>query len=288
LVCAAFAVRTYARNFDWRDEPSLWASAVKAAPESYMTHLGAALSEMASGAPKSETVDREMNRSLSILDPLPDRRSIPMPYANAGFWRRARGDMAPRGSGGAWYRDALAVLLRAKRVDLAQSEEVRRRNGLRGMALPYYSSSPDLYLDLGRVYLRLSDPRQAVEALEYGRLLSPQPGFSEELANAYRAEGQVGKAAVALHEGLFLTPAYQPFVSQLVGLYREIDGDGCAVATVGKRVGLSRTCPLVRNNACEAARSVVDLYSRTGRLAAAGELRGAAARDWACSDGLLP
>jgi hypothetical protein len=91
-----------------------------------------------------------------------------------------------------------------------------------------------------------------------------------------------------LHEGLFLTPAYQPFVSQLVGLYREIDGDGCAVATVGKRVGLSRTCPLVRNNACEAARNVVDLYSRTGRLAAAGELRGAAARDWACSGVLLP
>jgi len=288
IVCAAFAARAYARNFDWRDEPSLWANAAEAAPDSYMTHLGLAVSEMAAGKPRPGIVDREVSRSLAILDPLPDDRSIPLPYADAGYWFRTRGDMAAEGSGGSWYEEALAALLRARRIDLAQSEEVRRRNRLRGKTLPYYSSAPGLYLDLGRVYLRLAEPRQAVEALEYGRLLSLQPGFSEELANADCATGDDEQAAIALHEGLFLTPGYQPFVSQLVVLYRKMDSNGCAVVTAGKRVGLNRRCPLVQNNACSAARNVMDLYSKTGRRAGADELRRTAPRDWACPAGMFP
>jgi tetratricopeptide (TPR) repeat protein len=48
LVCLAFAARTYARNFDWEDDRSLWSSAVIACPESAAAHynLGAALSNM--------------------------------------------------------------------------------------------------------------------------------------------------------------------------------------------------------------------------------------------------
>ena len=45
LVCLAFAARTYARNFDWRDERSLWASTVAVCPGSVRAHysLGLAL-----------------------------------------------------------------------------------------------------------------------------------------------------------------------------------------------------------------------------------------------------
>jgi tetratricopeptide (TPR) repeat protein len=47
LVCLAFAVQTYARNFDWYDERSLWTSAVDACPGSFKAHtnLGNALLE---------------------------------------------------------------------------------------------------------------------------------------------------------------------------------------------------------------------------------------------------
>jgi tetratricopeptide (TPR) repeat protein len=38
LVCLAFTARTYARNFDWRDDLSLWASAVEVCPESARPH----------------------------------------------------------------------------------------------------------------------------------------------------------------------------------------------------------------------------------------------------------
>jgi len=48
LVCLAFAARTYARNLDWRDELSLWSSAVEVSPGSAKAHynLGAALAQI--------------------------------------------------------------------------------------------------------------------------------------------------------------------------------------------------------------------------------------------------
>jgi tetratricopeptide (TPR) repeat protein len=48
LVCLAFAARTYARNFDWQDERSLWTSTVNAYPESARPHynLGTALAQL--------------------------------------------------------------------------------------------------------------------------------------------------------------------------------------------------------------------------------------------------
>jgi tetratricopeptide (TPR) repeat protein len=39
LVCIAFATRTYARNFDWQDDASLWTRAVEVCPQSAKAHL---------------------------------------------------------------------------------------------------------------------------------------------------------------------------------------------------------------------------------------------------------
>jgi protein O-mannosyl-transferase len=48
LVCLALASRSFVRNFDWRDERSLWSSAVEVCPESAKAHynLGAALAQI--------------------------------------------------------------------------------------------------------------------------------------------------------------------------------------------------------------------------------------------------
>ena len=48
LACLALSARTYARNYDWRDEFSLWTSAVKVCPAAARPHmnLGLALSTM--------------------------------------------------------------------------------------------------------------------------------------------------------------------------------------------------------------------------------------------------
>ncbi len=53
LLCLACAVRTYARNFDWVDERSLWTSAVDVCPGSAKTHdnLGKVLAQSPGGLP---------------------------------------------------------------------------------------------------------------------------------------------------------------------------------------------------------------------------------------------
>jgi tetratricopeptide (TPR) repeat protein len=57
LVCLALAVRTYARNFDWQDDRSLWTSAVDACPESARPHynLAAALAQIPGRLPDAIT-----------------------------------------------------------------------------------------------------------------------------------------------------------------------------------------------------------------------------------------
>ena len=248
-----------------------------------MTHLSVAISEMADGKANRESVDREIRRTLAIVDSLPDDRSIPLPYATAGNWYLTRGDLAPGGMGGFWYQQALTALERARRIDRALHEELVRLNRPRGMSYPLDSPSPNLYLDLGRVYLRLAQPRLAIEAFEYGRLIAPRPDYSHELANAYQAEGDGERAAIALHEGLMLDPGDRPLATRLVSLYRKIDPDGCAVETAGNRASLNFQCPLVRNVSCKAARNVVDLFTKTGgRAADAEQLRAAAVQNWGC------
>ena len=48
VLCVACAARTYARNFDWENDRSLWTSAVEAVPESAKAHynLGTLLSDV--------------------------------------------------------------------------------------------------------------------------------------------------------------------------------------------------------------------------------------------------
>ena len=48
IICLAFAARTYARNFDWQDERSLWASGAEACPQAARPHynLGIQLSQI--------------------------------------------------------------------------------------------------------------------------------------------------------------------------------------------------------------------------------------------------
>ncbi len=57
LVCLALAARTYARNFDWQDDRSLWSSAVEVRPGSARPHynLGIELERIPDGLPDAIT-----------------------------------------------------------------------------------------------------------------------------------------------------------------------------------------------------------------------------------------
>ncbi|HYW45649.1 MAG TPA: DUF1736 domain-containing protein [Bryobacteraceae bacterium] len=268
LISAALAARTYARNIDWLDERSLWAGAAEVCPASYKTHLHLASAVI---SPQGEGMDRaigEVNRSLAILDGLPDDRNVPQVYSLAGLIYLMQGELeAARGSGAEsrqWDQKALDVLLAGERVDRAAAQQLRRDSQLRGIVISASGWYP-LYLALGDAYLRLSDPRKAMEAFEYGRIIRPAPEFFEDMSAAWRAMGDPRQAAITLIEGLLVDKSYTRLGSELVELYRQTDPGSCALGDAGGTPSLNPACPLVHDQICTAFRNVKRLYVQMGQ-----------------------
>lgn len=267
LVCAALAVRTWARNSDWIDNTSLWSSAVDAAPNSFKTHYN--LSALTSDTPENrEAAMREAERSLAILNPLPDERSVAGPYANAARWYRLEGDAASSPERkAAWYRKALDVLQRGRRIDQARSRLLGREYG-----------TSEVYVELGRIYERMSQPREAVEVLEAGRRVAQSDEGCEELAGLYQANGELERAAVTYIEALSMNPDRTVVAGKLVELYRQMDPRGCSLANGRLNLG----CPLVRRHVCAAARNIVHLDRDAHSQLKADNVQSQAMRTFGC------
>jgi len=275
LVSVAFAVRTYARNFDWFDDLSLWTSAAQGGLASYKTHTSLAADWMAVKGAGLDRAVSEAGLSLAILDPLPDERNMSAVYANAGLCYRVKGDTLSAPGSDYWYRKSLDTLLRGERIDAVHDREIRRENAAHGKTIARSGWIP-LYLELGRTYLRLSQPRPALEALTFGRTLRPDPEFSEEMSAAWAALGDPQQAAITLFEGLVIDPSHRQFASGLADLYRRTEPESCAIQHVGASVRLNLACPLVHSQLCTASRNVARLYRQKGQdPLAASTVRGA-------------
>lgn len=267
LIGAALGFRTYARNIDWLDDQRLWTSAAEVCPSSYKTHLHVATAVI---GPQGEGMDRaigEANRFLAILDGLPDNRNVAQAYSAAGLIYIMQGELlAAKGSDESrqWYQRALDVLLRGEGIDRLAAQEVRRENQVRGIRVSASGWYP-LYLNLGDAYLRLSDPRKAMEAFEYGRVLRPAPEFFEDMSTAWRAMGDPRQGAIVLIEGLLVDNSSTKLASELVELYRQTDPGSCAVVNSGGALRLDPTCPVVHDQICTAFGNVKQLYIRMGQ-----------------------
>ena len=268
VICAALAVRTYARNVDWQDDRSLWTSAARVSPDSYKTHLHVATAVIGREGEGMDRAINEVNRTLAILDGLPDSRNVPQAYATAGLIYVMQGELlAAKGSRAesqAWYQKAVDVLLRGERADRIGAEEAIRDNQLRGVRVAVSGWYP-LYLTLGDAYLRLADPRKAVEAFEYGRVLRPAPEFFEDMSDAWRAMGDRQRAAIVLIEGLLVDKSYTKLASELVELYKQGDAGSCALANSNGTLSVNAACPEVHDQICTAFGNVKQLYLKMGQ-----------------------
>jgi len=181
-----------------------------------------------------------------------------------------------------WYQKARDVLLRGEKLVLQWNERYQRDNAARGH--PGVTSVPqDLYLALGRAYLRLSDPGKALAAFERGRALESNADLLEELASLYRSAGNSRKAAQALVEALSVEPSRVQLNAEIVELYREVDPSGCAV----QGASLNLYCPMVHSDVCAASKNVIAQYKRTGQSFEASEVRRIAVQDLECAPELL-
>jgi tetratricopeptide (TPR) repeat protein len=283
LVSLAFAARAYTRNFDWFDDQSLWTSAAQASPASYKPHTYVASYLLAAKEPRLDAAAGEAGWSLAILDSLPDPLNTVQPYLIAGVCYRVNGDALASTPPQAryWYRKSLDALSRGERIDLGPNQRLSPEFMARRAWLANSDSSA-LYLELGRAYLRLSQPREALDTLTFGRLLRPAPEFFEEMSAAYRALGDPQQAAISLMEGLAVDPTHTQFISALVALYRRTEPQSCAIRDAGSSVGLNLDCPLVHSQLCTASRNVALLYRQKGQDALAAATARAAIQDLAC------
>jgi len=277
-ICAAFAARTYARNLDWATELSLMTSAAEAAPGSFKPH-----SSLAGILPDSAAT-AEAERAMQILDPLPDERNNARAYVDVGVCYRREGDRTAarnRREADSWYRKSLDALLRAESIlrtfdRVNQQENLRRGRGKTSFG--WWA----LDLELGRTYLRLSQPRDAIEAFEQGRLRALRPELFEELANAYLAMGTPRQATVVLTEAVWLNPDQPRLASELLELYRQTEPRSCAVLESGSTRSLNMDCPLVKDRLCTGLRDLARLAAAAAKPELAAQVEGVASREMGC------
>jgi tetratricopeptide (TPR) repeat protein len=271
VMCLALAARTWARNADWFDDRTLWASAVQVCPYSYKTHQNLAMLALAQPQPDYPTATREVERALAILDPLPDGRSMPGVYATAGQCHRARGDLGR----------ALQVLLRGRNIDHAWNAAFQERNRLDGKTVTIVGTPP-LYLELGRVYLDLGQPERALETFREGRSIDPQPAFFEEMSRAYSGMRQPGAAAISLLEGLAVYAGRSDLVNQLTQLYQATAPESCALNRAAAGVTVNLNCPLVHDELCTASHNMVEMFTGMRDPSSSGAIAQNAAQNYGC------
>ena len=274
-ICLACSVRTFARNADWRDDVSLWTSAVRAAPAAFRAHVSLAIALSNAGSEPDRSV-REAGLGLDILGTLPDERSNGVGYLLAGTCYRAKADSLPAG-GRFWYEKARDTLLRGLQIDNLEQERARALN----LALhkgTYLGGQTRLHMELGRVYQRMSQPQAALDILAEGRAIDPKPEFSAEMSGVYRRLGDNDGAAIALMEGLVLKPEATGLAASLVQVYRDLHPGSCAVGGTG----IDLECPLVHRHFCAASRNMAIAYQSHGRAGKAAETSRTAIAEFGC------
>jgi tetratricopeptide (TPR) repeat protein len=227
-LCPALAARTYARNFDWYDDLSLWSSAVEVCPASAKAHnnLAQALSALPGRRPDAIA---EYQAALRIY---PDYAPA---HANLGALLARLPDGLPDAI--AQYRAALRI-----QPDLAAAHNnlgnaLARTPGGWAEAMAEYREalriSPNLaeaHFGLGNVLSgmpgRLPDaiaeyqaavrakPDYPAARINLGNLLSQIPGRLSDAMAEYRAalsvDGNLAEAHVGLGAALERTPSQLP------------------------------------------------------------------------------
>jgi tetratricopeptide (TPR) repeat protein len=210
LITAGFAFRTWLRNSDWQTDLTIATSDVRVSPNSFKLHRLLATS-LFEADPSHSNIDRvieEQEKSLALLDPLPDALSTPDVYRQAGFYYLIQGDQL-RGRGlvqraPASDQRALQVLQRCVSIDRAAQARFRARGNSHSSILR--EGDAQAYLLLSIAHLRLGDPLKAYEAVTQGRALDPlNPQMYQHLSDVLRLQHRNQEADVASTEASAIT-----------------------------------------------------------------------------------
>ena len=176
VISAAFGIRTFLRNPDWKDDETLWERAVAVCPESYKTHYNLAHAWFEKDHSQVDKSIAQMEQALAIVASLPNNLNSSPVFQELGAYYGYKGDIAARTSlseSREWYQKALQILLRGVAVDEEFNAACRRRELARGKPPGEIGifGAPLLYWNLSQAYLRLGDRPHAEQALLYRRQL---------------------------------------------------------------------------------------------------------------------
>ncbi|SPE35863.1 conserved membrane hypothetical protein [Candidatus Sulfopaludibacter sp. SbA6] len=274
---AGLAVRTWARNADWRDEITLASADVETSPRSFKLHRMLAMSMFAAD-PSHANIDRvveEIDRSLAIVDPLPALQNVPETYYFAGADYLTKGDrlQTAGAAGTAAYRRARELLERCIEINQAQEEQVnqayeQRREARHEKRAPGVvgRTKLDAYGLLAEASQRLGDMDGALRAANEAQRMAPQdPETYNQIADLLLKRDQGNEAAVVLTEGMLITsdPGLRANLVQLYG--SSTDPANCTLVPGPNGPAINPRCQIVLDHMCAAAPGVLKALNDTGR-----------------------
>ncbi len=252
-VAAGFGVRTWLRNVDWTSDRTMAEAGVRTSPRSFKFHrlLAFELVSAEDGPRDIERAVREADRSVAILDAVPDARDLPGPWNLAAVCHRVRGDGLSGEEARREYEASVRLARRAIAIGAALRAAYERRYG-RSSGVPAEAAEP--YLTLAAGYLRLGRAEEALEAARRAQGINPEAsGAYEAMADAEMELGDGEEAAVALAEGMLAT-GDRGLMGRLVRLYESgLGREGCAVVEGGGGPRLDPRCGRVHGDLCRAA-----------------------------------
>ena len=274
LAMLGFAVRTWERNPDWRNNLTLAESEVRAAPRSFRAHmmLSRALYEADARHSSLDPAIAEGERTVALLDPLPDSRNTWLPYRELAGYYLVKGDGSRSAQRAAQLLSRAISILEDSPPAPAREEEV---------AVPL--DLAEAYRTLSGALLRVSDAKKAYDAAVHARDLNPaSPDGYRGIANALRASGRDEEAITALMEGEMLTsdPSLDP---EIVLIYRARGDPGCALTQGPRGPAPDPGCPAVRSQICAAVAGAIKVQVRLHRQAEATVMRDRAEERYGCT-----
>jgi len=298
LIIAMFAARTWARNLDWHDNVALWASAVRVSPNSAKAHE--ALASVMYASDPAGSIDRaiaEDEKSLAILDPLPDNENAANVYADAGRLYSVKGDLlaqAARSNGQstitpaslAAYQRGLQILTRGIAIEKSSDETLRSEERGGGTPGPEMASTnlPFLYSSTALTYVRLGKYQEAYDAAARASALSPLLGDAYvSMGEALLSEGSREDAAISFLEAFLITgdKGLLPFIHSAYS--GGLDKRDCAFRNTAGGPTLDISCQLVHTDVCKASDNLIKLLLRDQNQTAADQIKRKAIENLECS-----
>jgi hypothetical protein len=289
VIVAALGARTWDRNRDWRDEVSLWTSAVRAAPNSFKVHdrLAEALYQAGSSGDRLTDVISAADRAVAILDTLPDERKVIEPYRrNAGFHLELADRLMKEGAHRAAEADGAyqrAAELTQRTLAIAKAAPPAAAAALGSAAVPASNEAGEAQRRLAIIYLRLRDPERASDAARDARALMPFDTLSYRVSSAALVSSKrLDEAATVLLTGFMLTGDGE-LRQAVIDLYESDPGPkNCALKKGRDGIVVDPNCPMAQEHLCAASARAAAIQRESGRPELADKLHGDALQRYGC------